>query len=327
MSADEAGTRIAHEVQETEAGRRLDALIAALEPDHSRAAVQTWIKAGRVTLDGHPATASTRVRAGQTLAYRPAPAVRAERWLPEPVPLDIVYEDADIVVVDKPAGRVVHPGAGNPTGTLVAGILHRYPETEHVPRAGIVHRIDKDTSGLMVVARSERAHLKLSRAIARHEVEREYLAVANQPMVAGTTIDAPIARHRVDRLKMAVVSPDDPRGRAARTHVRIARRFRRHTSLHAFLETGRTHQIRVHLASIGHPLVGDTTYGGRPLLPPDPHPDLERLVRGFGRQALHAARLGLEHPVTARPLVFESALPDDIAALLAALAADAGEPA
>lgn len=313
---------IACAVGDEDAGRRLDAYLAGREPDHSRSAVQAWIRAGRVTVDGRPASPSTRLAAGAEVRYRPAPPTRAERWTPEPIPLNIVHEDADIVVVDKPAGLVVHPGAGNATGTLVAGTLYRYPETERVPRAGIVHRLDKDTTGLMVVARSERAHLALSRDIAARRVTRAYFAVANHPMVAGQTIDAPIARHPVDRLKMAVVAADDPRGRPARTHLRVATHFRRHTALDCALETGRTHQIRVHLAHLGHPLVGDRTYGGRPLLPPDPHPDLARRLPEFPRQALHARRLVLSHPGTGTEAAFESPLPADLEALVAALAVD-----
>ena len=314
-------------VTDDAAGRRLDQFLAASLPGHSRAVVQEWIKSGRVTLDDAKASPSVRLKPGMRIRYTPAPAARAERWEAEPVAFDVVFADGDLIVIDKPAGLVVHPGAGNSRGTLVNGILHQFPETEHVPRAGLVHRIDKDTSGLLVVARSEAAHQALSAAIAEHAVARQYVAVCQRVMVSGQSIDAPIARHPTDRLRMAVVSPERSGARDAVTHIRVLKRFRAHSLIRATLETGRTHQIRVHMAHIGYPLVGDALYGGRFRLPPDPGPELIETLSQFRRQALHAEQLSFDHPISGEAMTFTSPVPRDLQALLNVLRSDAAHHA
>jgi 23S rRNA pseudouridine1911/1915/1917 synthase len=236
---------------------------------------------------------------------------------PEALPLREVYEDADLLVIDKPAGLVVHPAAGHQSGTLLNALLHRYPEARLLPRAGIVHRLDKDTSGLMVVARTPASHQALVAAIQAREVSREYVAVVNGVMTGGGTVDQPMARHPRQRQKMAVVAG----GKPAVTHYRLRERFVSHTAVDVQLETGRTHQIRVHLAHLGYPLVGDPAYGGRLKVPKGSDEALRALLAGFPRQALHAARLAFSHPITGQPCSWESPLPDDIEQLLAGLRA------
>jgi len=223
-------------------------------------------------------------------------------------------------VIDKPAGLVVHPGAGNAAGTLQNALLHFDPELANLPRGGIVHRLDKDTSGLLVVARTLKAHTALVRALEVHEVEREYEAVCVGVMTGGGTVEAPIGRHPVDRLRQAIRED----GREATTHYRVIQRFRGHTHLRLQLETGRTHQIRVHMAHIHYPLVGDRVYGGRLLLPKGASVELVEMLRGFKRQALHAARLAFEHPVNRKPVECVAPLPEDLQELLQGLAKDAG---
>jgi 23S rRNA pseudouridine1911/1915/1917 synthase len=289
------------------AGQRLDQALAALLPAHSRTRIKASIEAGDVRVDGRMAVPRLRLRGGESIALS-VPSREPLPDAPQAIALDILYEDDDILVIDKPAGLVVHPGSGNRSGTLLNALLHHRPAQAALPRAGIVHRLDKDTSGLMVVAASEAAHATLVRRLARHEVTREYLALARGDLARATIVDAPIGRHPVQRTAMAVVE----RGKPARTHLAVVERFGVATLLRCRLETGRTHQIRVHAAAIGHPLVGDPTYGtrrGPPALP------------AFTRQALHAARLAFDHPVTGEPLDFESAPPPDLAALIAALAA------
>jgi len=231
-----------------------------------------------------------------------------------------VHEDDYVLVLDKPAGLVVHPGAGNPAGTLLNALLHHDPKLAELPRAGIVHRLDKDTSGLMVVARTLAAHTALVDMLSRHDVERQYEAIVLGTMVAGGTIDAPIGRHMGDRLRQAVRDEED--GKRAVTHYRLRERFRAHSLLQCNLETGRTHQIRVHLAHIHHPLVGDPLYGGGLKLPKGAIPELVATLRGFRRQALHAERLAFVHPVTGETLAFGSERPPEQAALIEALRAD-----
>jgi 23S rRNA pseudouridine1911/1915/1917 synthase len=249
------------------------------------------------------------------------PPVRDTAHRAQPIALDIVHEDAAILVVNKPPGLVVHPGAGNPEGTLLNALLHHLPGLARLPRAGIVHRLDKDTSGLMVVAKTEAARQDLIGQLAKRSVEREYVAIVNGVMVAGTTIEAPIGRHRVDRKRMAVTGS----GKEAVSHVRVLKKYRAHTLVQVKLESGRTHQIRVHMAHIGFPVVGDPVYGRRLLLPKGASDELISLLRGFRRQALHALKLSLVHPESGEHVRWASSVPKDLGELMEALAADAKE--
>jgi 23S rRNA pseudouridine1911/1915/1917 synthase len=307
------------EVPDTLSGRRLDQALAILFPDFSRSRLQAWIKTGRVTVDGLTRRPRDLVLGGERVRLRAEPEDRVEAG-PEPIPLSIVFEDDTLLVIDKPAGLVVHPGAGNPGGTLQNALLHHRPELRLLPRAGLVHRLDKDTSGLMVVAASEAAHAALVRAMEAREIRREYEAVCVGVMTAGGTVDAPVGRHPVDRLRMAVRET----GKPARTHYRVLDRYRGHTRVLCRLETGRTHQIRVHMAHIRYPLVGDALYGGRLAIPRGATPGLAETLRRFRRQALHARRLALVHPATGEEVAWESPLPADFAGLVAALETDRG---
>jgi 23S rRNA pseudouridine1911/1915/1917 synthase len=297
------------------AGERLDRALAKALPEYSRTRLQSWIRAGRVRVDGEPARARMQLIAGQSVVLEALlDAVIADA--PEPIALDIVYADATLLIVNKPPGLVVHPGAGNRRGTLVNALLHHAPELSHLPRAGLVHRLDKDTSGLLVVARTTAAHAALVAALARREIHRAYLALVRGEIVAGTRIDAPIGRHPSARTRMAV----NTRGRPAVTHTRVVERMAGYTLLAVTLETGRTHQIRVHLSHVGTPIVGDPVYGGRhQMLVAGLAPAAAAAVRTFPRQALHAERLGFIHPGSGEALTFEAAVPADMAALLTAL--------
>jgi 23S rRNA pseudouridine1911/1915/1917 synthase len=304
------------------AGRRLDQAIAELLPEYSRTRLKDWIDNGKVLVDGLSLKPRDRLVGGETVRIEadlePVDEVRSEA-----ISLDIVYQDKHVLVLNKPAGLVVHPGAGNQAGTLQNALLHFDPALAVLPRAGIVHRLDKDTSGLMVVARTVEAHTALVRQIEAHEVEREYEAVCVGVMTAGGTVDAPIDRHRVDRVRMAVRQG----GREAVSHYRVIKRFRGHTHVRVKLETGRTHQIRVHLSHIRYPIVGDAVYGGRLALPKGAAPALVEGLRAFRRQALHAARLAFTHPITGKQIVCEAPLPPDMQQLLKLLAADAAADA
>ena len=298
-------------------GKRLDQALARLFSDYSRSRLQTWIKEGRVQVDGRLRKAKEKVWAGEHITLQ-AMLQDSGGCEAEDIPLDLVYEDEHLLVVNKPAGLVVHPAAGNWSGTLQNALLHHDPELAKLPRAGIVHRLDKDTTGLMVVARSLPAHKRLVEALQARKIKREYMAVVNGLPTSGGTVDAPIGRHPVNRVRMAVVAG----GKPARTHFRISERFRAHTLLDVQLESGRTHQIRVHMAYIHHPLVGDPVYGGRLKLPPAASEALRSLLRGFGRQALHARRLSLAHPLSGKEMAWESPVPQDLAALLDELRRD-----
>jgi 23S rRNA pseudouridine1911/1915/1917 synthase len=300
------------------AGQRLDQALAMALPQYSRARLQRWILDGAVQRAGQPVRARDRVRGGEQVtvqaSFEPEQGVE-----PEAMALDIVHEDRDLLVVNKPAGLVVHPGAGNRSHTLQNALLAHDAELARVPRSGLVHRLDKDTSGLMVVARTPAAHTRLVAQLSAHEVHREYLALVLGQPTGGGTIDRPIGRHRSARTRMAVRSD----GRVAITHFRIEERFRLHTLLRVQLETGRTHQIRVHLTHEGFPIVGDATYGGRRREVSGAQESLNALLRGFGRQALHARQLRFEHPIEHREVAFEAPVPADLQQLLAALRADA----
>jgi 23S rRNA pseudouridine1911/1915/1917 synthase len=300
------------------AGLRLDQALARLFPQYSRSRLKEWVLSGLVSVDGRELRPRDRLAGGETILLRPEPD-RDETVKAQAIPLRVIYEDDSIIVIDKPAGLVVHPGAGNPAGTLQNALLHHRPALAGVPRAGIVHRLDKDTSGIMIVAGSLESHTHLVRQIGERAVRREYRAVCNGVMTAGGTIDAPIGRHPADRLRMTVREG----GKPAVTHYRVVARFRAHTDVRASLETGRTHQIRVHLSHRGYPLVGDRLYGGRARVPPGATGELVEALRGFGRQALHARRLEFSHPGSGETVRFEAPLPDDFAALLLALELDA----
>ncbi len=299
-------------VAEEQHGKRLDQVAAELFPDFSRSRLQAWIRSGELLIDGVAVKPRDKVTAGARLTL--AASLEAEvSWQGEAIALDLYYEDADILVLNKPAGLVVHPAAGHSSGTLVNALLNQYPELAKLPRAGIVHRLDKDTSGLMVVARSLRAHTSLVEQLQSRTVSREYAAVTIGAMTGGGTVEAPIGRHPKQRKKMAVVSVG---GKPAVSHYRVTERFAHHTLVTVQLETGRTHQIRVHMAHIHYPLVGDPQYGGRPKLPRGAEPELVDALRAFPRQALHARRLGLVHPASGEDLSWECDLPADMEALL-----------
>ena len=292
------------------AGLRLDQALARMFPEHSRSRLQLWVREGRVTVDERPADAKRKVKGGERVAVAGAAEAPDTRGEAEAIALAVENEDAALLVVDKPAGLVVHPGAGNRRGTLMNALLYHAPRLAAIPRAGIVHRLDKDTSGLLVVARTPEAQTDLVRQLAARSVKREYLALVHGRVAGDGEVDAPIGRHPVARTRMAVTG----RGRPARTRYRVLERFARATLLAVSLETGRTHQIRVHMRSIGHPIVGDPTYGKRR--------SGDASLDAFPRQALHAARLGLLHPVTRAPCEWTSPMPPDLAALVAALRED-----
>jgi 23S rRNA pseudouridine1911/1915/1917 synthase len=299
------------------AGKRLDQAAAVLLDEFSRSRLKQWIEGGQLTLAGLAAAPKSRVQAGEEIVLE-AELEPVVALAPEAIPLTVLYEDASIFVVDKPAGLVVHPGAGNPSGTLQNALLNLDPSLATVPRAGIVHRLDKDTSGLLVVARTLTAQQALVAQIERRAVRRVYEAVCQGALTGGGTVDAPLDRHPRDRTRRAVREG----GRPARTRYRVIERFRAQTHLEVELETGRTHQIRVHLAHVRAPLVGDPVYGGRHKLPPKSTERLRIALQTFPRQALHAARLSLPHPESGEVVTFESALPADLLGLLEALRED-----
>ena len=303
------------------AGRRLDQTLAELFPDYSRTRLSAWIKAGDVLLDGASVPPRHVVNGGELVTLRAQPGQEVP-MAPEQIALDIRYEDRDVLVVNKPVGLVVHPGAGQPAGTLQNALLHFDAKLAQIPRAGIVHRLDKDTSGLMVVARTLRAHTALVEQLQAREMHRQYEAIVYGAMIAGGSIDAPIGRHPRDRVRQAVV--DEPAGKPAVTHYRVRERYRAHTLIECRLETGRTHQIRVHMAHVRHPLIGDTVYGGGLKLPKGATPELAAALRGFRRQALHAEQLVFAHPKTGKSIRVEAERPADMGILVAALRADSG---
>jgi 23S rRNA pseudouridine1911/1915/1917 synthase len=304
------------------AGSRFDQALAAALPQYSRVRLQRWISAGAVLLDGRVVRSRARLVGGERVrVHAEFPADEAVEA--EAIALRVVYQDAALLVIDKPAGLVVHPGAGNPRHTLQNALLAHDAGLATVPRAGLIHRLDKDTSGLLIVARTPETHVQLVRMLQGREIARGYLALSLGLPTAGGTIDEPIGRHRSQRTRMAVRRD----GREAVTHYRIEERFRGHALLRVRLETGRTHQIRVHLAHAGYPIVGDPVYGGRRRQVAGAGAALRTALGGFRRQALHAQRLALNHPVTGRHHTFEAPLPADFAALLAVLRDDAGEAA
>jgi len=305
------------QIPDTAAGHRLDQALATMFPEYSRSRLKAWIDAGEVLVDGQVRRPRDKVDGGEMVVIAATLPQESDAQA-QAIPLEMVHEDRHVFVVNKPAGLVVHPGAGNPDRTLQNALLARDPGLAALPRAGIVHRLDKETSGLLIVARTLPAHTALVRMLEAREIHREYQAICRGVMTAGGTIDAPIDRHPTDRVRMAIRDG----GRDAVSHYRVIKRFRAHTHVRVQLETGRTHQIRVHLAHIAYPIVGDKVYGGRLALPKGASEELRAALREFPRQALHAAQLQLAHPVTGKPLEAAAPLPDDMVQLLRMLATD-----
>ncbi|MEX2517043.1 MAG: 23S rRNA pseudouridine(1911/1915/1917) synthase RluD [Gammaproteobacteria bacterium] len=300
------------------AGKRLDQALASLFSDYSRARISDWIKAGQVLVDQHPARPRDKVHGGEHIHISAQVSVSAAAS-PEAIALDVIYEDADVIVLNKPVGLVVHPGAGNPQHTLLNALLNHDPALDQLPRAGIIQRLDKDTSGIMVVTRSLRAHTRLVVDLQARRLKREYLAIVNGVLTAGGTVDAPIGRHPRQRTRMAITTA----GKPAITHFRVEQRYRAHTLIRAQLESGRTHQIRVHMAHIQHAVLGDPAYNNRPTLPRGADQTVIDGIRRFRRQALHAQRLGFSHPGSGDWLEFDAPPPADFAGLCELLAGDA----
>ena len=306
-------------VADSQLGQRLDQALAELFPDYSRSRIKEWILDNRVQVNDKIINKPKEKMLGGEKIEVDALIEEDVRWEPQNIPLNIVYEDDDILVINKPRDLVVHPGAGNPDGTVLNALLYRYPEIVNVPRAGIVHRLDKDTTGLMVVAKTVPAQTHLVEALQRREITREYEAVATGRMTAGGLVNEPISRHPTKRTHMAV----HPMGKPAVTHYRVMEHFRAHTRLRLRLETGRTHQIRVHMAHIHHPLIGDQLYGGRPRPLKGASEEFRETLRRFDRQALHATMLRLYHPLTGIEMEWHAPLPDDMVELIRVLKVDA----
>ncbi|TNF35720.1 MAG: 23S rRNA pseudouridine(1911/1915/1917) synthase RluD [Gammaproteobacteria bacterium] len=315
MSDEVLTARVPHEFAE----QRLDSVLAELFPDYSRSRLQQWIKNGKVLLNGQVPRPRDKVVGDELIEVHVDPDPVNESCEAQPIQLDVIYQDEDLIVINKPVGLVVHPAAGHHDGTLQNALLYLDEGLEQVPRAGIVHRLDKDTSGLLVVARNLKSHKQLVEQLQARTVSREYHAIVNGVMTAGGTVEEPIGRHPRDRKKMAVRED----GKEAISHYRVIERYRGHSHIRVNLETGRTHQIRVHMAHIHYPLVGDTVYGGRLKIPKGASEALITALRGFHRQALHAARLGLDHPTSGEYLEWEVELPEDMQRLLAILEQDA----
>ncbi len=297
-------------------GQRIDSAMAQLLPDYSRSKITNWVRDGSALINGESFKPKEKVLGGEIVAL----SIKAEKtneWQAEDIAIDVVYEDDDIIVVNKPVGLVTHPGAGNWTGTLANALLHYDPTLATLDRAGIVHRLDKNTSGLMVVARSELAQKNLVEQLQTHAVSREYSAIVYGHMISGGTVDAPIGRDSKDRIRQAVV--EEGEGKDAVTHYRVIDRFAHHTHVKCILETGRTHQIRVHMSHIEHPLVADTMYGGKIRFPKKADDKLKEALKGFNRQALHAKKLTLSHPITGEEMSWKAPLPQDMQDLLAVL--------
>lgn len=305
-------------VPEEFAGQRLDRALAQMFPEYSRSRLKAWLLAGTIKVDGGSPRPRDPVMGGESIELKAEPEVSVAA-APEPIALDVVYEDDVLMVINKPVGLVVHPGAGNPSGTLMNGLLHHAAELDRLPRAGIIHRLDKETSGLLLIGKTLEAHTFLVRLLADREISRHYVAVCNGVLTGGGTIDEPIGRHRVDRKRMSIRSE----GKPSVTHYTVLQRFAAHTYINVALETGRTHQIRVHFAHRRHALVGDPAYGGRLALPAGAGDALIAMLRSFRRQALHAAKLEFVHPDSGEVLKLEVSPPADFEDLLAALREDA----
>ncbi|ANO32148.1 23S rRNA pseudouridine(1911/1915/1917) synthase [Vibrio breoganii] len=305
-------------VKESQLGQRLDQAIAELFDEFSRSRMKEWLLAGKVSVDGVVVTkARIKVMGGEEITVQ-AEIEDEERWEAQDIPLDIVYEDEDLLVINKPRGFVVHPGAGTPDSTVLNALLFHYPQIAEVPRAGIVHRLDKDTTGLMVVAKNVPTQTRLVRALQKRRITREYEAIAIGKMTAGGMVEKPIGRHSTKRTLMAV----NELGKPAVTHYRVAEHFREHTRIRLRLETGRTHQIRVHMSYLQHPLLGDIAYGGRARIPKGASEELTAMIRGFDRQALHAVMLKFDHPSSGEEMQFHAPVPDDMVEMAEALRQD-----
>jgi 23S rRNA pseudouridine1911/1915/1917 synthase len=300
------------------AGKRLDQVLVEVFPGYSRSRLQSWLKAEQIKVDGQSKRGKDKVLGGESISLQ-AEIVAEPAWQAEAKELNIIYEDDSLLVINKPIGLVVHPGAGNTQGTLLNALLHHSPCLAELPRAGIVHRLDKDTSGLMVVAKSLPAHHSLVEQLQSRSVSREYEAITVGVMTAGCTIDLPIGRHPTQRLKMAVLEEG---GKEAITHVRVLEKFREHSRVRVMLETGRTHQIRVHLSYKNYPLLGDSVYGRRLMIPKSASPELAEALRSFKHQALHARRLSLTHPLTGEAMSWEAEIPADMANMIQMLQQD-----
>lgn len=301
------------ELPKSLAGKRLDAAVAKIFPEYSRARLKTWIEQGELCVNGKVVGPRYKVLGGEKVTID-ATLIEIDHFAAQEMTIPYVYEDEHLFVVNKPAGLVVHPAHGNESGTLMNGLLHDFPELAKVPRAGIVHRLDKDTSGLMIIARTIEAQTALVSMMKERLIKRRYLALVNGKMAAGRKIDLAIGRHPTQRTKMAVTKVGNPK--KAVTHIRVLEKFKAQTLVEAQLETGRTHQIRVHLAHQRYPIFGDPVYGGRQMMPKDSTEEELEQLRAFKRQALHAYQLDFEHPITKKPLSFEAALPEDIELIL-----------
>jgi 23S rRNA pseudouridine1911/1915/1917 synthase len=308
-------------ISDESSGLRLDQALAQLFSDYSRGQITKWIKAGYVQVNNKELRPRDVVIGGEHVIINAQIEIVDNTWIAEAISLDIVHEDDDVIILNKPAGMVVHPGAGNHDGTLVNALLHHAPQLEGIPRAGIVHRIDKGTTGLLMIAKNLQAHNSLVNQLQERTVLREYQAISMGVMTAGGTIDEPIGRHPVDRKRQAVIGS----GKHAVTHYRVVQRYRAHTHIRCKLETGRTHQIRVHLAHARYPLLGDPVYGGRIRLPKGATEATQTALQGFRRQALHAGLLGFIHPSTKQEVSWQVDMPEDMLDMLAVLAKDQKE--
>jgi len=298
-------------------GQRIDSALAIMLPDYSRSKITSWVRSGKALLNDKTFKAKEKILGGEIVALT-IEKEKTNAWLAEDIDIEVVYEDDDIIVVNKPVGLVTHPGAGNWTGTLANALLYYDESLANLDRAGIVHRLDKNTSGLMVVARSELAQKNLVEQLQTHQVSREYSAIVYGHMISGGTVDAPIGRDPKDRIRQAIV--EEGEGKDAVTHYRVIDRFAHHTHVKCILETGRTHQIRVHMSHVEHPLVADPMYGGKIRFPKKANEVLKTTLKGFNRQALHAKKLSLSHPITGEQMSWKASLPKDLQDLLKILA-------
>lgn len=305
-------------IPESHALERVDQALAKLMPDYSRTQIQEWIETNAILINGKPTKAKTKLKGGEDVTVN-ANIKAQPQWEAQAIPLEIVHEDEALIVINKPVGLVVHPGAGNADSTLLNALLHHAPQLQNLPRAGIIHRLDKNTSGLLIIAKTQSSYKHISKQLKERSILREYQAIVYGTMISGGSVDAPIDRHPLQRKRMAVVDT----GKTAITHYRVAEKYRAHTRLNLKLETGRTHQIRVHMSHIRHPIVGDTAYGGRVQLAKGMTPELIHALREFKRQALHAFALGLVHPVSEEFIRWEIDLPEDMQNLIQILKQDA----